>query len=126
MRALQALIVIAVLACLTPAAATENECTAETAVKLENRTEENESVRLKFLVDITTEESCSEITYDVVLDLKLPNGQWKSVRLSRQTEVQGGSSSQTVEHTMADLELLEFRAETISCNRCAALISDAD
>ena len=37
-------------------------------------------------------------------------------------EVQGGSSSQTVEHTMADLELLEYRAEAISCTRCAALI----
>lgn len=125
MRILIALIVV-VLAGLDPAAAMESDCKAETAVKLEKRTEVNDAVRLEFLVDITTEESCSEITYDVVLDVKLPNGQWKSVRLSRRAEVSGGSSTQTVEHTMTDLELLEYRARPVSCNRCAPLISDAE
>lgn len=126
MRILTSAIAVLLLSCLAPAAAMEGDCRAETAVKLENRTEESERVRLEFLVEITTEESCSEIVYDVVLDVKLPNGQWKSVRLSRQAEVQGGALSQSVEHTMSDLELLEYRAEPVACTRCATLVSDAD
>ncbi len=118
MRILTVLSLVAFLVAFVPAAAMESDCKAETAVKLDKRTEENEAVRLEFLVDITTEESCSEITYDVVLDVKLPNGQWKSVRLSRQAEVSGGAFSGRVEHTMTDLELLEYRAVPVSCSRC--------
>ena len=119
MRTIPAAILVMLMATAAPAATTQGDCEAEAAVKLDKRTEEAEGVRLEFLVDITTEESCSEIAYDVVLDVKLPNGQWKSVRLSRQAEVSGGAFSGTVEHTMSDLELLEYRAEAVSCSRCA-------
>jgi hypothetical protein len=102
-----------------PAPAAEQECIAEITAELRDRQETDEGIRLRFAVEVSSDVDCASATYDLILVELLPNGQWKSVRKSRQIELRGGEASDLVEHAMtADLRLLEHDARIVDCTRC--------
>lgn len=114
------IILVAIVCCASFAAlAMPRECAADPTVTLAGRTEEGDDVVLEFKVDFAAAEPCLAVAFDLVLELKLPNGQWKSIRIPGHAEIQDGASSQIVRHTTTDLELLEYRVRIVDCSACA-------
>ena len=102
-----------------PSLAAPRTCDAEITAALQDRQETDEGVRLEFAVELTSNEDCASATYDLILVELLPNGQWKSVRKTRQIELKTGTASELVEHVMAsDLKLLEHEARIVECAQC--------
>jgi hypothetical protein len=96
-----------------------SDCAAEISATIQGREEVDGGVRLEFEVELTSQEQCADATFDLVLVEVLPNGQWKSVRLTRRAEIRGGTSVTTVEHVIAsDLTLLEHEARVVECHPC--------
>ena len=55
---------------------------------------------------------CASVTYDLVLEEKLPNKQWKAVRETRRVDLRGAVAEERVEHRMAaDIELIGYSAK---------------
>jgi len=101
------------------APAAEQGCVAEITAELQDQQRTDEGIRLMFTVELTSDQECASATYDLILVELLPNGQWKSVRKSRQIELRDGKANDRVEHAMApDLRLLEHDARVIECTRC--------
>ena len=97
----------------------ESDCDADIEVELVDRSETDETIRLEYEVDMTSDAACAEVRYDLVVNELLPNGQWKSFRRSRSAALRNRSFSETVVHTMAsDLKLLGHRVVLASCVRC--------
>lgn len=113
MPRLLTIIAIALSCCVASQAG--EECAVDSSVTLEKQTEKDDDVTLEFRVDLTTEKDCSSVAYDLVLEVKLPNGQWKSLRIPRKAEIDNGSASETVDYKMTDLELLEYHVGIVGC-----------
>ena len=110
-----------VLLCLAghPVPAGSPDCVAEITAGLQDQQKTDEGVRLRFAIELTSDEVCASATYDLILVELLPNGQWKSVRETRSVELATGKASDLVEHLMApDLKLLEHEARVVDCSRC--------
>jgi len=91
----------------------------EITAGLEDQQKTDEGIRLHFAVELTSDDLCTSTTYDLILVELLPNGQWKSVRQTRQVELRNGEASDLVEHEMApDLKLLEHEVRVVDCTRC--------
>lgn len=93
------------------------ECEVEISAEVKTSEENDGRVRHEFDVQLTAGGECSMIAYDLILEVMLPNLQWKSIRLARQVELDGGSATDVVEHlTTSDLELLSHRTLIVSCD----------
>ena len=115
---LVALLVICCSAGLPPRAAPAG-CDAEIAAELTSKGEVDDGIRLEFEIAMTSKETCTDTTYDLILIELLPNGQWKSVRKTRRLEMRSGSAIDVVQHVMAsDLTLLEYEARVVECHPC--------
>jgi hypothetical protein len=115
------LLILLVLPWLAPARATspQGECGAELSAELMDKREADGVVRFRFAVEIKADESCAELAYDFLVEEMLPNRQAKTIRKPRRVELQQGSLSEIVEHSMtSDLELLGFEVQLVDCD-CA-------
>ena len=102
-----------------PALAATGECVAEITAELKGQQKVDGGIRLRFEVELTSKTACISATYDMILVELLPNGQWKSVRLTRRIELTSGAATDLVEHVMAsDLKLLEHEARVVECAPC--------
>ena len=115
------LAVVLIFVCLAgqPCMAAVQECVVEIRADLQDQQKTDEGIRLHFAVELSSDDLCASATYDLILVELLPNGQWKSVRQTRQVELSNGKASDLVEHEMApDLKLLEHEARVVDCTRC--------
>ena len=102
-----------------PLLAGAQECLVEITAELQDQQKTDLGIRLRFAVELTSDEDCASATYDLILVELLPNGQWKSVRKTRQVELRAGKASDLVEHEMTpDLKLLEHEVRVVDCARC--------
>ncbi len=100
---------------VSPASARE-ECEVEISTEVQTSEESDERVRHEFEVQLTAGGECSAVAYDLILEVMLPNLQWKSIRLARQVELDDGSATDLVDHrTTSDLKLLSHRTLIVSC-----------
>lgn len=92
-----------------------DECSAEVTATLEDEADPD----LQFDVEVTTEEDCAEVLYDLVIEERLPNGQANLVRKARTVTVTEGTLTEVVEHTLPEGHaLLGFEAKVVKCTRC--------
>ena len=116
------LVILLVLGLLVaPAIGAEDDCAAEVTGELVNQEKVDDLIHLQFEVDVTAPDGCSVITYDLVIEEMLPNrNRWtKNIRVPRRVEVDGGSLTERVEHTMtSDLEMLGWEVKLVSCEPC--------
>jgi hypothetical protein len=114
-----AVVLILVGLAAQPSLVAAQECSAEIVAELQDRQKTDEGIRLQFAVELTSDESCASATYDLILVELLPNGQWKSVRNTRQIDLRNGEAGELFEHVMAsDLKLLEHEARVVECTPC--------
>jgi len=111
------------LVCLSiaPGAAvpTDNECAAEVSVDLASQEENDGMILLRFAVELHAAAECSALSYDLLIEEMLPNKQTKIIRMPREVELEDGSRSETVEHSMTtDLKMLGYDVSLVACH-CA-------
>ena len=83
------------------------------------RCRDSEQTRLHFTVDVTSETVCASVTYDLIIQERLPNLQWKSVRKTGHVKVRHGKGRQQVVHVMsAELGVLGHETRIVSCEPC--------
>ena len=112
---------------LPPALSTsaQEECGVELSVELVDEQERENLIHFRFQVEIEANASCSALTYDFLLEEMLPNHQTKTIRKPRRVELEDGSLSEIVEHTMtSDLTLLGYEVQLVECD-CPAEESEA-
>ncbi len=120
-RGFSILLLAVVCLSIAPAQAvpTENKCAAEVSIELASQEERDGMTLLRFTVELHAAADCSTLSYDLLIEEMLPNKQTKIVRLPREVELEGGSRSETVEHSMTtDLTMLGYDASLVAC-RCA-------
>jgi len=114
-------ILLLFLVCLSIAPAlalpSESECVAEVSVDLASQEERDGMTLLRFAVELHAAPECSTLSYDLLIEEMLPNKQTKIIRMPRQVELEDGSRSETVEHSMTtDLKMLGYEASLVACH----------
>jgi hypothetical protein len=95
-------------------------CDVLTKVELESKEPSEGAVKLVFDVRLDAGCECASVTYDLVLEEKLPNKQWKAVRETRRVDVRGAAAEERVEHRMAaDIELIGYSAKAVETTPCS-------
>jgi hypothetical protein len=117
---------IALCLLFTPFVFARDECSAEIHAELQGQDETDDRIRLRFEVDIAVATSCSTVDYDLILEVMLPDMQWKSIRKPRRVEIQDGLASEVVEHQMtADLKLMSHRVMLVGCDGCSTRVTES-
>jgi len=98
--------------------AQESNCDAFAQATLDTN-EQGEVQHLQFSVEVSTSESCAKIEHDLVIDVRLPNGQTKKERLPRFVKLNDGSLTEMVRHEIpSSFELRSYEAKVVSCVKC--------
>lgn len=108
------------LACLaTPAEAQQGNCQATVRAELTRAEPAGDVVRQSFHVEVSSEESCAQIEFDLVLHEIEPNGNENRVRIPLQETLHDGQLTMEVKHEMpASTQLDSTDAKIVSCARC--------
>ena len=122
-RGLFAVLALATLCVvLSPEGRTQDGCEATANADLKYTQEGTDVDMYEFQVEVETGEDCAKITYDLIIDELLPNGQTKKIRKVRYVQLNEGSLSEVIEHRMsADFELRDYEAKIVSCERCSIM-----
>jgi len=106
----------AILVLAVPTAAFgDDECSAELSVALKRQ----ENSKLQFSVQVSTMERCATIEYDLVIEEQLANGQANRVRKPRLVNLDDGSLSEIVDHTLPHgHRMLSYEAKVVECKKC--------
>jgi hypothetical protein len=112
------------LLCAASANAAEGDppatCDVLTKVELESKEPSEGAVKLVFDVRLDAGCECASVTYDLVLEEKLPNKQWKAVRETRRIDLRGAAAEDRVEHHMAaDIELIGYSVKAVETTPCS-------
>jgi hypothetical protein len=112
---------LVMIAAAAPASAVFPECEPEFAVELTGEDKGDAVTTLQFSIEVSTTEPCAEITFDLVIEFQLPNGQTKRVRKPQHITLRGDSTTHVVEHRMtSDLKMLEYETQLADCKKCEA------
>ena len=104
---------------MAPVATAESDCEADVSVSLARSDADQEVMRYQFQVEISTSEICAEIHYDLVLEIRIPNGQVKTVRKPRIVKLNDSSFEELVEHELPlDQSVLGQEAKLVKCAVC--------
>ncbi|MDX1388603.1 MAG: hypothetical protein R3344_05410 [Acidobacteriota bacterium] len=122
-RGLMVVVALATLCVmLAPSGRTQEGCDADVEADLKYTHEGSDVDMYEFQVEVTVNEDCAQVHYDLVIEELLPNGQTKKVRKARFAKLNDGSFNEVVEHKMsADLEMLGFEAKIVSCEICTIM-----
>lgn len=114
---LAATTILALGLALTPTLA--EECRAEISDEITHKNVSVDRTHLQFEVEVSVQEDCAEIHFEVVLDVTIPNGQHKKVRIPRFIKINDGSQSMMVEHELPKGQTLTGHESRITeCSTC--------
>ena len=111
---------IATVLALTPALA--EDCQATISDEITHQNESANRTHLQFEVEVSVQENCAEIHFEVVLDITIPNGQHKKVRIPRFIKINDGSQSMMVEHELpAGQTMTGHESRVTECSVCVLM-----
>lgn len=118
----------------------DDDCTAELTIEMirtegkeseeaepeEEEPEEGEETEAEpvemtytFQVDVTVEENCAVVQFDVVTRESLPDGEFRSIRMPRRLTARGGPASEQVKlKTSSENTLMSWEVEQTDCRKC--------
>ena len=104
---------------LVAAGATGGDCYADLSARLEHEEAVGNLTHLQFTVDVSTQASCANIEYDLVIEIQLENGHTKKVRKIRHVKLNDGSLTEYVRHEMPNTSsLIGHEVKLVDCTSC--------
>lgn len=102
---------------LTPVVA--EECRAEINDEITHKNVSANRTHLQFEVEVSVQENCAEVHFEIVLDVTIPNGQHKKIRVPRFIKINDGSQSMMVEYELPEGQTLTGHESRITeCSVC--------
>ena len=113
------MVVLVLVFVMAPSVMAESDCDADVSVSLARSDPDQEVTRYQFQVEISTTEHCTEIHYDLILDVQLPNGQVKKVRKPRIVKLNDSSLEEVVRHELPlNQSIVGQETRLVECKVC--------
>lgn len=101
-----------------PASASD-DCDADLEVSLDSSEPYSGKVHYQFKAEVRAKGDCATVYYDLILEIQLPNGHVKRVRVPRQVKVHDYETTQIVTYAMSeDTELVNYEGKIVRCEGC--------
>jgi hypothetical protein len=95
------------------------DCYPDLDARLDGEEAVGELTHLQFTVDISTNETCATIEYDLIIEIQLENGHVKKVRKPRRVKLSDGSLTEYVRHEMSNTSrMVEYEVKLVDCSSC--------
>jgi len=96
------------------------DCYPDLNARLDGEEAVGELTHLQFTVDVSSDESCAKIEYDLIIEIQLENGQIKKVRKPRQVKLADGSLTEIVRHEMSNTSrMVQYEVKLVECAVCS-------